>query len=271
MNIKRSYFKLLMASATVGLFLANCTVKNSTDESCEKGDKDTGCDCPGSLTGYQLCDSDGVFGECICPDDNSGAGTSSTAGKNSSTAGTDGEGGEPTSTGGKSNTAGTNAGGVAPVTGGAGGEGGAGSVVLPVFDRCEDCLAELCKDEFEACFADEQCFSAESDGSGEYEAISLCIETARAEVDEVVKRDRVRSCGVTFGASSDPEPDFSNFSDWAPQSMAATTTNLLNCMATSSSEEPDAAWANDASNFPNNMPAVWPADSCAKLACTSAK
>jgi hypothetical protein len=270
MNIKRSYFKWLMASATVGLFLANCTVKNSTDDSCEKGDKDTGCDCPGGLTGHQVCDSDGVFGECICPDDNSGAGTSSTAGKNSSTAGTDGGGGEPTSTGGTSSTAGTNAGGVASVTGGAGGEGGAGTT-FPDYASCEDCLLDLCATEMDACFADESCFSAESDGSGDYEAISLCIERARAEVDEVVKRDMVRACGVTFGSSSDPEPDFSNFSDWAPPQMSAATTNLLNCMATSSSQEPDAKWANDASNFPNNMPKVWPADSCAKLACTSAK
>lgn len=270
MNIKRSYFKLLMASATVGLFLANCTVKNSTDESCEKGDKDTGCDCPGGLTGYQVCDSDGVFGECICPNDNSGAGTSSTAGKNGNTGGADGEGGEPTSTGGKSYTAGTDAGGVAAVTAGAGGEGGA-APTFPVYATCEDCLADLCEAELTACLDDPDCFSADGDGTGEYEAISLCIENARAEVDEVVKRDRVRSCGVTFGASSDPEPDFSNFSDWAPQQMAATTTNLLNCMATSSSLQPDAKWANDASNFPNNMPKVWPADSCAKLACTSAK
>jgi hypothetical protein len=273
MNIKRSYFKLLMASATVGLFLANCTVKNSTDDSCEKGDKDTGCSCPGEQTGYQVCNSEGVFGSCICPDDNSGAGTgnTSTAGKNSSTGGTDGGGGEPPSTGGKTYTAGTNSGaGVASVTAGAGGEGGAGPVAT-TYESCSDCLDDLCKAELDACLADEACFSADGLGGGEYEAISDCIEKARAEVDDVVKRDRVRSCGVTFGASSDPEPDFSSFSDWAPRDMAATTTNLLNCMATSSSKEPDAKWANDPANFPNNMPVAWPADSCAKLACTSAK
>jgi hypothetical protein len=114
--------------------------------------------------------------------------------------------------------------------------------------------------------ADEQCFSANSDGSGEYEAISTCIELARA--DGLVKRDAVRGCGVTFGAS--PDPDLA--SDWAPQTMAATTTDLLNCLATSNGLPTNADWANDlATNFPNNMPAPWPEDSCAKLACTSAK
>jgi hypothetical protein len=267
MNIKRSYFKLLMASAGVGLFLANCTVKNSSDESCERGDKDTGCDCPGGLTGYQVCDSDGVFGSCMCPDDNSGAGTSNnTAGKNSSTGGTSSEGGEPAATGGKTYTAGTSSGGVAPVAGGAGGEGGAGPVVFPTYNTCEECLADLCQAEMDACLADEQCFSAEGDGSGEYEAISVCIEDERAS--GVAKRDAVRGCGVTLGLSSNPDLA----SDWAPQGMAPATTNLLNCMATSSSLTPNADWANDlATNFPNDMPAPWPEDSCAKLACTSAK
>lgn len=266
MNIKRSYFKLLMASAGVGLFLANCTVKNSTDDSCEKGDKDTGCACPGGLTGYQVCDSDGVFGSCICPDDNSGAGTGNgTAGKNSSTGGTGNEGGEPTTSGGKTNTAGTDTGGVAPVTGGAGGEGGAGPIVFPDYETCEECLEDLCQTELDACLADEQCFSAAADGSGEYEAISECIEAERAS--GIAKRDAVRGCGVTLGASSDPDL----VSLWAPQGMAAATTNLLNCLATSSSLTPDADWANDPANFPNDVPTAWPEDSCAKLACTSAK
>lgn len=266
MNIKRSYFKLLMASAGVGLFLANCTVKSSSDESCEKGDKAVGCDCPGSLTGHQVCDSDGVFGACVCPDDNSGAGT-----KNSSTAGTStDEGGAPASTGGKSgNTAGTDSGGVAPVAGGAGGaggEGGAGPVVFPTYNTCEDCLLDLCQAEMDACLADEQCFSAAADGSGEYEAISECIEAERAK-GGVAKRDAVRGCGVTLGLSSNPDLA----SDWAPQGMAPATTNLLNCLATSSSETPNADWANDPANFPNDVPTAWPEDSCAKLACTSAK
>jgi hypothetical protein len=265
MNIKRSYFKLLMASAGVGLFLANCTVKQGDDE-CERGDKDSGCDCPGNAKGYQVCDSDGVFGECICPDGNT-AGTSgeNTAGKNSSTGGTSGdEGGAPSSSGGKGGTytAGTGAGGVDAVNGGAGGEGGAAPDYM---EDCQKCLADLCKTEFDACFADPDCFSADGDGTGEYEAISTCIETARA--DGLVKRDAVRGCGVTFGASPDPD----SVSLWAPQAMAATTTNLLNCLATSDSLPTNADWANDPANFPNGTPAPWPADSCAKLACTSAK
>ena len=266
MNIKRSYFKLLMASAGVGLFLANCTVKEGDE--CDKGDKDSGCDCPGNATGYQVCDGDGVFGECICPDGNTaGTGNDNTAGKNSSTGGTSGdEGGAPTSTAGNAGTtytAGTSAGGVAAVNGGAGGEGGAG---MPDYmENCSACLDDLCKTELDACLADPDCFSADGDGSGEYEAISSCIETARA--DGLVKRDAVRGCGVTFGAS--PNPDLA--SDWAPQTMAATTTNLLNCLATSNSQPTNADWANDPANFPNDVPAPWPADSCAKLACTSAK
>lgn len=272
MNIKRSYFKLLMASAGVGLFLANCTVKNSSDESCEKGDKDVGCDCPGGLTGYQECDSDGVFGSCVCPDDNSGAGrnNSGVGGKSALVDGGAGnEGGEPsTPSGGKASTGGTSAGGAggaATVTAGAGGEGGDGPVVSPTYVTCEDCLADVCQAQLDACLADAQCFSVDGDGSGEYEAISECIEAERAS--GVAKRDAVRGCGVTLGASSDPDL----VSLWAPQGMAPTTTNLLNCLATSSSETPNADWANDPNNFPNGVPTAWPEDSCAKLACTSAK
>lgn len=274
MNIKRSYSKLLLASVTVGLFLANCTVKNSNSDECEKDDKDVGCSCPDGATGYQLCDSDGVFGSCICPGDPSFAGSgNSTAGKTSSGGGSDNEGGAgPVSNGGKSTTAGTNSGGVAPVTGGAGGaggEGGDGPVVFPDFATCELCLDALCKTELDACLADEQCYSAQGDGSGEYEAISECIEGERASgpSGRVAKRDAVRGCGVTLGGSSDP--DLASL--WAPQGMAATTTNLLNCMTTSSSLTPNADWANDPANFPNDVPTPWPADSCAKLACTSPK
>jgi len=264
MNIKRSYFKLLMASAGVGLFLANCTVKNSSDDSCEKGDKDTGCDCPGGLTGYQVCDSDGVFGSCVCPDDNSGAGT---AGKNSSTAGTStDEGGAPSSSGGKTGyTAGTDAGGVAPVTGGAGagGEGGA-----PTFDfdpdDCESCLQVLCATELSACLADDQNVPSCID---QYQAIIGCIDDER--VDGLVKRDVVRACGVNIGSG----PVASLNAAWQPAGLTDEATNLLNCMATSSSEEPNADWANADENYPldaNNMlaPTPWPADSCAKLSCT---
>lgn len=263
MNIKRSYFKLLMASAGVGLFLANCTVKNASDdtgEGCEKGDKDSGCDCPGGLTGYQVCDSDGVFGSCVCPDDNSG-----TAGKSGNTGGTSNAGGEPNmSTAGKTYTAG--AGGEAPVdpaAGGAGGEGGA-----PTFDfdpdDCESCLQVLCATELSACLADDtnvpSCFD-------QYQAIIGCIDDQR--VSGLVKRDIVRACGVNIGSG----PVASLNDAWQPAGLTDEATNLLNCMATSSSEEPNADWANADENYPldaNNMlaPTPWPEDSCAKLSCT---
>ena len=262
MNIKRSYFKLLMASATVGLFLANCTVKNSTDESCEKGDKDTGCDCPGSLTGYQVCNSDGVFGECICPDDNSNAGTgnTSTAGKNSS-GGTDGEGGETTSTGGKTTTAGTDSGGgVAPVTGGAGGEGGAAPINFVPTDpnNCEECLDALCKAEYDACVDDTSCFD-------QYLEIIDCIDKERET--GLVKRDAVRACGTSIGATSSGNVS----AIWPPPPMRPAMTDLLNCLATSASDPkgPNPDWANDPNNFPAAGPTPWPEDSCAKFSCTA--
>src|SRR6478609_6445858 len=75
MNIKRSYFRVLLASVSVGLLLTNCTIKSSdgdnggsgnSDDGCKKGTKHNGCDCSGGLVGYQLCGSDGTYGECIC-------------------------------------------------------------------------------------------------------------------------------------------------------------------------------------------------------------
>jgi hypothetical protein len=44
-------------------------------------------------------------------------------------------------------------------------------------------------------------------------------------------------------------------------------------MATSSSQTPNADWANSDENFPivndDVVPAPWPGDSCAKLSCTA--
>lgn len=266
MNIKRSYFKLLMASAGVGLLLANCTVKE-TDE-CSKGDKDSGCDCPGNAKGYQVCDGDGVYGECICPDSNT-AGTGNTAGTNSSTAGTNGnEGGTPSAgTGGTTAAAGSDAGGVAAVNGGAGGEGGDLGFVVEDPNDCEACLSALCRPEYDACLADTRCFSETGNGTGQYERIITCVDGER--LNGPVKRDVVRGCGVTIGLS--PNPDLA--SDWAPQNMAPATTNLLNCLATSANETPNADWANSDDNFPivndDVVPTPWPADSCAKLSCTA--
>jgi len=314
MNIKRSYFHVLWASLTVGLLLTNCTVKSSDDDGCTKGKKHNGCDCPGELVGYQVCGSDGTYGDCVCGKgagddpcsqgdkvsgcecsgnavgyqvcdaegvygsckcpsgsddggggDGSGGTSSGTGGTSSSTGGTGGYAGSNANTSGSGGSAGSN---VSPaVDGGAGGAGGSGG--LPDFDPedCEACLQALCKTEFEACLDDEQCISADADGSGQYERISACINGER--VNGLVTRDVVRGCGVTIGAS--PDPDLASL--WAPENMSPTTTNLLNCMATSSSETPNADWANSDDNFPVEdgmvKPTPWPADSCAKLACTS--
>jgi hypothetical protein len=267
MKTKRSYFHLLLGSAGVALLLANCTIKEGDpdqDESCEKGDKDLGCKCPGGLTGYQVCNSDGVFGECVCPDDTSGGGTESGTGGKSSTGGTSEEGGK-SSTGGSEPKGGTTNGTNGGEGGALTGEGGA----LPTFEDCSDCLDALCQKEFDACFDDPACISEDVDGTGQYERIAKCIENER--FNGLVKRDKVRGCGVTVGDNPDPNLDL----PWPPEGMVPTATNLLNCLATSSKETPNADWANDDDNFLNANGdlelAPWPEDSCAKLACTSEK
>ncbi len=260
MNIKRSYFQLLLSSVTVGLFLANCTVQQAKDDgSCDKNDKQSGCKCGDGSVGYQVCDSDGVFGSCVCPDPNSGGGSSNngTAGKTNTPLG-----GEPSSspTGGKSSgTAGTTyagEGGTPVVDPAAGGAGGAPAVTFDPED-CEACLAVLCKDELATCLDDATCAS-------QYTQIIGCVDNVR--VTMLAKRDAVRGCGVNVGSS----PNASLQDVWAPQQLVDEATNLLNCMATSSAVAPNADWANDLdTNFPNNVPAPWPTDSCAKLSCTS--
>ncbi len=267
MNIKRSYLQLLLGSVTVGLFLANCTVQQAKDDgSCDKGDKHSGCDCDDGSVGYQVCDSDGVFGSCVCPSGNTSGGSSNngTAGKSNNTAA-----GETSSgtTGGKSGTAGTGGtaytggdGGAGPVVDpAAGGAGGAGPLFVATDPNdCEACLDALCKDELDTCLADDIC-------GDQYVSIIGCIDNVRETT--LAKRDVVRGCGVNVGSS----PNASLQSFWGdPQTLDPKTTNLLNCLATSASETPSSAWANDLdTNFPNNMPAPWPADSCAKFSCTS--
>jgi len=130
-------------------------------------------------------------------------------------------------------------------------------------------LADRCAKEYAACDADPKCISADLDGTGQYERIAACIDTER--VKGVVKRDVVRGCGVTIGASPDPDV----ISAWAPENMAATTTNLLNCMADAPGADP-ASWANDDRNYPvdgNDMinPTPWANGTCAKDACASAQ
>lgn len=253
MTIKRSYFHLLFGSLGVALVLSNCTVKEDTDGSCEKGDKDVGCDCPGNVEGYQECGKNGVFGACVCPDGSGGtAGTTSNAGAPTD-AGSDSGG--TASTGGTGGTAGT--GGTSEAGASGASEGGAGGEPAFMFKDCDECVATLCETQFLACYANETCLD-------QYAAVSGCIEEDRKR--GLVTRDRVRGCGVTLGLSPDPD----TVSAWAPNGMDPLTTALINCMASSLEvDPPNGDWANDPANFPNDMPAPWPADSCAKLACTS--
>jgi len=267
MNSKRSMWKLLVGVASVGLFVTNCTIKSTDDDAngCTPGNKKDCTACNG-VTGSQTCQDDGTYGDCVCPG-SSNAGASSggaSSGGASSTAGSS------SSNGGASYTAGY--GGAAPSDGGASpggaGEGGEGGATPVVFASCLDCLDARCAKEYAACDADPNCISADLDGSGQYERIATCIDKER--IKGVVKRDVVRGCGVTIGASPDPDV----ISAWAPENMAATTTDLLNCMADAPGAAP-ASWANDDANFPvdsNDMihPTPWADGTCAKDACASA-
>jgi hypothetical protein len=261
MTIKRSYRHLFMGSLGVALLLSNCTVKEDDDDRCEKGDKDVGCDCPGNAEGYQVCGSDGVFGSCICPDGTAGSGN--TSGSNSG-GGSDNEAGASNggsgTTGGTNSTGGTGGTSAGSDTGGAS-DGGAGGEAPFSFADCDECLQTLCADEWDKCLGaeDELCIE-------QYAAVSACIEDDRKNNN--VSRDRLRGCGVTLGTSADPNL----VGVWAPDQMTAETTNLINCLATSSTDLPSNDWADTSGpNFPQAGPAPWPADSCAKLACTSKK
>ena len=253
MNSMRSMWKLFVGVAGLGLLVNNCTIKtddngsagagNASSGACSPiGSKKQGCICAGNLTSYQVCTAEGIYGACVC-DDVSGGGATSTAGA-------------------------TSYGGAVGDSGAAAvGDAGTGGNV--VYATCEDCLADRCQRQFDACNADPTCISANIDGSGQYERIAACINKER--VNGLVKRDVVRGCGVTIGVSADPDV----ISEWAPEGMDPVTTDLLNCMA----DAPGAAaasWANDDANYPvdgNDMinPTPWPAGTCAKDACTSAK
>jgi hypothetical protein len=306
MNIKRSYLQGLLAAVGVGLLLTtNCTIKesdgndgckkghkeagckcsdgsvayqvcdsegvygkcvcdgSSIDDTCDEGHKKSGCSCDGNVVGYQVCDADGVYGACVCP----AGGTGGTGGTGNDTGGTGndagGAGNDTAGSGNASNGGTSNAG--APNDGEGGSDGGDLSDIDP--DDCYSCLQELCPTELSDCLNDPQCISTDTDGSGQYERISACIE--RERVNGLVKRDLVRGCGVTIGTSSDA----SLAADWFPEGMAPTTTNLMNCLATSSTEAPNADWANDPDNYPvvdeMVVPTPWPTKSCAKISCTS--
>ncbi|MEO6601405.1 MAG: hypothetical protein ABIQ16_16120 [Polyangiaceae bacterium] len=260
MNSMRSMWKLFVGVAGMGLLITNCTIKtedgaegggsnsaagadNTMSGECSPvGKKFSGCLCASKLMSYQVCTAEGIYGACVC-DDTSTAGSSS---------------------GGASSAGATSTAGTAPV-----GDAGAGGQGQVVYSTCVDCLVDRCQAQFDACDADSNCISTNADGSGQFERISKCINEERAS--GLVKRDVVRGCGVTIGVSADPDV----ISAWAPEGMAATTTDLLNCLADAPGAMA-ASWANDDANYPvdgNDMinPAPWPAGTCAKDACTSAQ
>jgi len=252
-------WKVLLGVVGIGLLVTNCTIQSDDDTSCEPGTKKNCNACDGDVTGTQTCLDDGTYAACFCPSSTVGGGSNG-----------GGSSGGASGAGASSSEAGS--GGVtladAGATSSSAGEGGSGGDAPTVFATCEDCLDARCAKEFAACDADPNCISTNIDGTGQYERIAECINKER--IKGIVKRDVVRGCGVTIGASADPDV----ISDWAPEGMAATTTDLLNCMADAPGAAP-ASWANDDANFPvdsNDMikPTPWPENTCAKDACTSA-
>jgi hypothetical protein len=283
MNSKRSIWKLLLGGASLGLFFTNCTIQSASDKgtagdtgtaatgnissgSCTKGATLNGCDCPGKLTGYQICGSSGTYApSCTCPDV--------------------GEGGAPAENGGASSVAGKPSSGgggyagtyVAPEAGATGDAGAAGVAGLHIDPTdCTGCLTQLCAPEFAACAAEDEknppdpqspgdyCLSSTSDGSGQIEEIMACITAQRAS--GLVKRDVVRACGSSIGASASL-----SFFTWAPKNMTASTEALMNCMADDPNETNPGAWATDENNFPPAGPLPWSDGTCAKFSCTSAE
>ena len=82
----------------------------------------------------------------------------------------------------------------------------------------------------------------------------------------LVKRDVVRACGSSIGASASL-----TFFTWAPKNMTASTEALMNCMADDPNETNQGAWATDSNNFPPAGPLPWSDGTCAKFSCTSAE
>src|SRR5450631_2015213 len=262
MNSKRSIWKLLLGGASLGLFFTNCTIQNASDKgsagdtgsaatgnvasgSCTPGKKVNGCTCTGNVIGYQTCLADGTYSGCSC-------------------AASIGEGGAPAENGGASSVAGKPSGNggyagtyVAPAEAGSAGDAGAAGVAGVQIDPtdCTGCLTQLCAPEFAACAAEDEnnppdpqspgdyCLSSTSDGSGQIEAIMACITMERAS--GLVKRDVVRACGSSIGASASL-----TFFSWAPKNMTASTEALMNCMADDPNETMPGAWATDSNNFP---------------------
>ncbi|MES1178629.1 MAG: hypothetical protein ABUL62_30185 [Myxococcales bacterium] len=275
MNSKRSMWKLLVGVASVGLLVTNCTIKtddddakagsgnssagagNATSGECSPvGKKLSGCICAGNLTSYQLCTDEGIYGACVC-DDTSGGGASSYGGAASYA----GNAGAVESAG----SAGADA-----------SEGGADSVVEAAEAECYGCFIQNCTDEWDACAAESETTTTDPDGHyclsegataapGQIEAIMTCIANERKS--GLVKRDIVRACGSSIGASADPM-----FFEWPPANGAMTpaTEGLINCMADAPDETIPGNWANASNNFPSSGPRPWDDMTCAKTSCTAA-
>jgi hypothetical protein len=141
---------------------------------------------------------------------------------------------------------------------------------------CTGCLTQLCKPEWAACAAEDEtsppdpdfpndyCLSSMADGSGQIEQIMDCITAERAK--GLVKRDVVRACGSSIGASAS-----TTFFVWAPKTMTAATEALMNCMADDPNETMPGAWATNSNNYPPAGPLPWSDGTCAKFSCTSAE
>jgi hypothetical protein len=278
MKSLRSSFGLLLVTFGAALLFANCKVTSvESDESCTPNET-RHCTCTNGDDGSQVCNSKGTaYNACRCEGTDGGGsanngsggdGNTATEGGHESDGGTAGSSTGGTANGGSGGTAANGgAAGSTSAAAGMGGEGGANFDDIDPTD-CAACLAQLCPTQWQACEADANCQSPDLDGSGQYERIqNQCVEPERRS--GVVKRDVVRGCGVSIGRSTDPD----YLSDWAPEDMAQSTIDLMNCMAMGS-RSPDGSWANDPNNFPVDdeqviHPVPWPDGTCAKLACTS--
>jgi len=286
MNSKRSIWKLLLGVSGVGLLVTNCTLKTATDDgsagagnstsgSCSPvGKKISGCVCAGSkVVSYQVCEDEGIYGACVCAANNDGGASSGGASNGGASNGGATSAGA-TSTAGKGGASASAGTGAATSDAGAGGEGPAAA------DDCYTCLSKNCAPEWAACAAEDEnnppdpsfpsqyCLSTDGTMPGQIELIMDCILTERSKGPQgmTAKRDVVRACGSTMGASANP-----NFSVWAPDDMTPATEALMNCMADAPDEVANpGAWATDPKNYPNGVPAPWDAMTCAKDSCTSA-
>lgn len=277
MKSARSVLKLVLSSAVTLLLASHCVVKTNTDDTCEINTFKL-CTCASGESGKKACNAQGTgYGACICDGTNPGTGGSNTTGGSNASGGS-GETSGGSASGGGSSTGGSspkggsaNSGGSATTTGGAGNSGGAndaggggvsdagsgGDGGGATGDSCIDCLSMKCGDELDACLADELCISPDSDGSGQFEQVSICVESQRPMGS--VKRQALRDCGTMVSQNLN--------AGWPPEDMTPATLNLINCLATGSSGLATSNdWAAD-----ENLMQKWVAGTCAQLACTSAQ